>query len=89
MLQVHENTIRNWVKDGVLHDLRVPGTSFIRIGLSEVQALMTERLSAPAPKHRDPEVEAAHLITVIMEKLPVDTRGRLARWLYERYKEDT
>jgi excisionase family DNA binding protein len=50
-LDVHENTIRNWVADGLLTDARVPGSSFIRLRLAEVESMTAHRHSA--------EVEAA------------------------------
>lgn len=45
-LAVHENTIRNWVADGLLADARVPGTSFIRLRLAEVESMTAHRHTA-------------------------------------------
>jgi excisionase family DNA binding protein len=44
-LEVHENTIRNWVLDGILSDCRVPGTSFLRLMRDEVDTLAMRRAS--------------------------------------------
>lgn len=38
ILGCHENTVRAWVKAGVLTDRKVEGTRFIRLDLAEVQA---------------------------------------------------
>jgi len=46
ILGVHENTIRNWVHQGLLTDLRIPGTRFIKIDPEEVERL---RASRPEP----------------------------------------
>lgn len=45
-LGVHENTVRNWVHDGLLTDARVPGSRFLRVRASEVTRLVAERNAA-------------------------------------------
>lgn len=40
LLQVHPNTIRNWVHAGYLTDTRVPGTPQIRLSRTEVERRM-------------------------------------------------
>lgn len=42
-LGVHPNTVRNWTKDGLLTDVRVPGSAFARYDLDEVRALASHR----------------------------------------------
>lgn len=46
-LAVHENTVRAYAKRGLLPDARVPGTSFYRFRVSEVERLKAQR-GAPA-----------------------------------------
>lgn len=57
ILQVHENTIRNWVREGRLLDARVPGTRSLRLSRAQVEQLA----SAPDPSMVlvAPDVEAA------------------------------
>ena len=43
MLGVHENTVRNWVTDGVLTDMRLPGTRHTRLHPLEVERLAAGR----------------------------------------------
>ena len=45
-LGVHENTIRNWARDGVLPSARVPGSRFHRFDASDVERLHRRRGSA-------------------------------------------
>src|ERR1035437_5435824 len=42
-LSVHENTIRNWARDGILPSARVPGSRFHRFRLEDVERLARER----------------------------------------------
>ena len=42
LLGVHENTIRNWVRDGVLRAEHLPRSGYIRVPLSEIQRLISE-----------------------------------------------
>ena len=42
-LNVHENTIRNWVKEGRLADARLPGSRFLRMRRSDVERLADQR----------------------------------------------
>jgi excisionase family DNA binding protein len=43
LLGVHENTVRNWVKDGRLISARLPGATTHRFAREEVQRLLTRR----------------------------------------------
>lgn len=38
-LGVHENTIRNWANNGVIRHVRLPGSGFRRIPVSEIERL--------------------------------------------------
>lgn len=42
-LGVHENTVRNWVRSGLLSDARVPGSRFHRFRADEVDRLLAQR----------------------------------------------
>lgn len=48
LLGVHENTVRNWVKDGSLRDSRIPGSRFHRFRRGDVERLAEQR-GKPAP----------------------------------------
>lgn len=45
-LDVHENTVRNWARQGVLPDARVPGSRFLRFRAADVERLIAQRGSA-------------------------------------------
>jgi len=42
-LAVHENTVRNWARSGVLPDARVPGSRFHRFRAEDVERLLAQR----------------------------------------------
>lgn len=42
-LGVHENTVRNWVRDGVIPEARVPGSRFHRFRVEDVDRLRAQR----------------------------------------------
>lgn len=42
-LAVHENTVRNWARSGVLPDARVPGSRFHRFRVEDVERLLAQR----------------------------------------------
>jgi excisionase family DNA binding protein len=42
-LGVHENTVRNWVRDGILPTARVPGSRFHRFDARDVERLRQQR----------------------------------------------
>lgn len=43
LLGVHENTVRNWVREGVLPDARVPGSRYLRFRARDVDHLIAQR----------------------------------------------
>ena len=45
-LGVHENTIRNWVREGILPTARIPGSRFHRFDAQDVERLLRQRGSA-------------------------------------------
>lgn len=55
-LDVHENTIRNWEKNGVLHGIKLPGSGFRRFARSEVERMRAEMRGAYAPATEMPEM---------------------------------
>lgn len=76
-LEVHENTIRNWVKEGRLADARLPGSRFIRVERSAVERLRDQRGSnVPSLKadrlNANPELASA---------------GQLRRWALDRSRD--
>ncbi|MGD0167879.1 MAG: helix-turn-helix domain-containing protein [Gaiellaceae bacterium] len=42
-LGVHENTVRNWARDGILPTARIPGSRFHRFAASDVERLRRQR----------------------------------------------
>jgi excisionase family DNA binding protein len=76
-LEVHENTIRNWVKEGRLADARLPGSRFIRVERSAVERLRDQRgRDVPSLKaerlNANPELASA---------------GQLRRWALDRSRD--
>ena len=45
-LGVHENTVRNWARDGILSTARIPGSRFHRFDARDVERLRQQRGSA-------------------------------------------
>ncbi|WP_248763906.1 helix-turn-helix domain-containing protein [Pseudarthrobacter sp. SSS035] len=64
LLNVHENTVRNWVRGGTLVSARLPGSSQHRFALEEVERLLKKRGEnassvAPALRTDGPELISA------------------------------
>ena len=55
-LGVHENTIRNWEKHGILRAVRLPGSKFRRFNLETIEKLQEDMLSQLAPADTGPVV---------------------------------
>lgn len=67
-LGVHENTIRNWARDGTIVSSRVPGTRAHRFARSEVERLIASRgkaisTSASSRRVAQPELATASDLT--------------------------
>lgn len=56
-LGVHENTIRNWERQGLLRALRLPGSGFRRFALQDVERLRAEMFDQLAPAIEGPVVK--------------------------------
>lgn len=56
-LGVHENTVRNWERRGLLRAVRLPGSGFRRFDAADVDRLWKEMTSYLAPADTGPVVE--------------------------------
>lgn len=54
-LGVHENTIRNWEAQGLLHGIRLPGSGFRRFPKEEIERMRREMFETYAPATEIPE----------------------------------
>jgi len=54
-LGVHENTIRNWEKTGLLRGVKLPGSGFRRFPREEVERMRRELFASYAPTDELPE----------------------------------
>lgn len=54
-LGVHENTIRNWEDQGLLHAIRLPGSGFRRFPKEEIDRMRHEMFGQYAPATELPE----------------------------------
>jgi excisionase family DNA binding protein len=54
-LGVHENTVRNWEKSGVLRGFKLPGSGFRRFAREDVERMRREMLETYAPATTIPE----------------------------------
>ena len=52
-LGVHENTVRNWVREGILASARLPGTKFHRFDSRDVERLRQQRGATVASVERE------------------------------------
>lgn len=48
-LGVHENTVRNWAREGLLPDARVPGSRYLRFRTIDVERLLGQRGARTVP----------------------------------------
>jgi excisionase family DNA binding protein len=54
-LGVHENTVRNWERRGILRGFRLPGSGFRRFSREEIERMRREMLGSAAPPTEIPE----------------------------------
>jgi excisionase family DNA binding protein len=54
-LGVHENTVRNWEKSGLLRGVKLPGSGFRRFPREEVERMRRELMGSYAPATELPE----------------------------------
>jgi len=54
-LGVHENTVRNWEKSGLLRGVKLPGSGFRRFPREEVERMRGELMGSYAPATELPE----------------------------------
>lgn len=45
VLGVHPNTVRNWIEQGVIKAVYLPGSNYRRLPAKDVEALRTQMLS--------------------------------------------
>ncbi|HEX5533957.1 MAG TPA: helix-turn-helix domain-containing protein, partial [Actinomycetales bacterium] len=76
-LEVHENTIRNWVKEGRLADARLPGSRFLRMRRSDVERLRDQR------GKEVPSVKAGRLNA----NPELANAGQLRRWALDNSRD--
>lgn len=62
MLQIHENTVRNWAKSGVLRDARLPGAKFLRFHRFDVERLRDNRGTSPTSLQPERQIVGPELI---------------------------
>lgn len=78
LLGVHENTVRNWVKSGVLVSSRVPGASAHRFSREYIERVARERgesKSAAAPSFRTIGPELARAVDIDRWGATLDAKG--------------
>ncbi|HLY49006.1 MAG TPA: MerR family transcriptional regulator [Solirubrobacteraceae bacterium] len=56
-LGVHENTVRNWQKRGLIRAVRLPGSGYRRFSADDVERMRQEMLTQLAPADTGPVVE--------------------------------
>jgi hypothetical protein len=61
-LDVHPNTVRNWVRDGLLTDARIPGTRYLRLRLEDIERLARERAQEAGTLERERRTIGPELI---------------------------
>jgi len=79
-LGVHENTVRNWARDGLLPDARVPGSKFLRFRVADVERLLAQRGARVVPSLQNERLAArTGLVTASELNDWPDTRTRDAQ----------
>lgn len=78
-LSVHENTVRNWARQGVLPDARVPGSRFLRFRAADVERLIAQRGSAAPSLQSERRAVNPELVSANQLKQWPATRSRDAQ----------
>jgi excisionase family DNA binding protein len=56
LLGVHENTVRNWERNGVLRAVRLPGSGYHRFALGDIERMRDEMWRELAPATEGPAI---------------------------------
>lgn len=78
-LGVHENTVRNWARRGVLPEARVPGSRFHRFRAADVERLIAQRGSAAPSLQSERRAVNPELVSANQLKQWPGARGRDAQ----------
>lgn len=62
LLGIHENTVRNWAKSGVLPDARLPGSKFLRFRRSDAERLRDNRGASATSLKAERQIVGPELI---------------------------
>jgi excisionase family DNA binding protein len=62
-LGVHENTVRNWERRGVLSAVRLPGSGFRRFPSDQVERMWKEMISQLAAADTGPVIQPRQPLT--------------------------
>jgi excisionase family DNA binding protein len=65
VLGVHENTVRNWEKSGLLRGVKLPGSGFRRFPREEVERMRREVMGSYAPATELPDTTTGVTGTVV------------------------
>jgi excisionase family DNA binding protein len=79
-LGVHENTVRNWVRNGILPSARLPGTRFHRFDEREVERLRQDRGASVSSLERDRRVVGPELVDATQLSQWASTRDAQAKF---------
>jgi excisionase family DNA binding protein len=79
-LGVHENTIRNWARDGILPSARLPGTRFHRFDERDVERLRQHRGASVSSVERERRVIGPELVDATQLTQWASTRDAQAKF---------
>lgn len=66
-LGVHENTVRNWEKSGILRGFKLPGSGFRRFPRDEIERMRREMLTSYPPTTELPEESATDVRGTVVD----------------------
>ncbi len=78
-LGVHENTVRNWAREGFLPEVRVPGSRFRRFRAADVERLIAQRGNAAPSLQSERRAVNPELVSANQLKQWPSARGRDAQ----------